>query len=97
MSNKLLWEPSSERISNSNAIKFIELVKKNYNYEGKTFNDLWKWSVSHPKEFWNSVWDFSGIIGEKGARLSNEAKNFWEYRYFPDAKLNFAENFLQKK
>lgn len=97
MTHKLLWEPTEERIQNSNAVKFIQLVKDTYGYNGKTFNDLWKWSVTHPKEFWNAVWDFGGVIGDKGGRLANDAEKFWEYRYFPDAKLNFAENFLQRR
>ncbi len=97
MSHKLLWKPSKERIESSNAIRFIELVKSMYNYKGESFYDLWNWSVTHPKEFWNAIWDFGNIIGEKGERLSNGAEKFWEHRYFPDAKLNFAENFLQRK
>jgi acetoacetyl-CoA synthetase len=68
------------------------------NFTGSTFNDLWKWSVSNPNDFWNAIWDFCGIIGEKGSdRVSNVPKNFWEHRYFPDAKLNFAENLLRRK
>ena len=58
MIHKFLWEPTEERIQNSNATKFIQLVRRTYGYSGSTFNDLWRWSVSHPKEFWNAVWDF---------------------------------------
>lgn len=97
MSHELLWTPSEERIQNSNAVRFIQMVKETSDYDGKTFNDLWNWSVTHPKEFWNAIWDFGQIIGEKGGRLSNDAPKFWEHRYFPDAKLNFAENFLQRR
>lgn len=97
MSHKLLWKPTQDQIDNSNAIRFIRQVQDKYNYKGETFNDLWKWSVEHPCEFWDAVWDFGGVIGEKGGRLSNGAKNFWEHRYFPDGSLNFAENFLQRR
>ena len=88
MSHKLLWEPCEDRIKNSNASQFIKLVKETCGYDGKTFSDLWRWSVSHPKEFWNAVWDFGKVIGEKGERLSNGAERLWERRYFPDAKLD---------
>ncbi|MBE6447361.1 MAG: acetoacetate--CoA ligase [Alphaproteobacteria bacterium] len=97
MSHKLLWSPTEDRIANSNASQFIRLVKKMYDYDGKSFHDLWKWSVTHPQEFWNAIWDFGEIIGDKGSKLSNGAEKFWEHKYFPDAKLNFAENFLQRK
>jgi acetoacetyl-CoA synthetase len=98
MSGRLLWTPSSERIKNSNAHAFIKLVSGRYGFTGTTFRDLWKWSVGNPYDFWDSVWDFSDIIGEKGSnRISNGASKFWEHRYFPDAKLNFAENLLKRR
>lgn len=98
MSRELLWTPSEERIKNSNAAKFMKFVEERCQFSGSTFHDLWEWSVSNPKDFWNAIWDFCGVIGEKGSsRISNEAKNFWEHRYFPDAKLNFTENLLRKR
>ncbi|MDR1908133.1 MAG: hypothetical protein LBQ43_04730, partial [Holosporales bacterium] len=98
MSHELLWTPSEERIANSNASRFVALVKERCGFRGATFNDLWKWSVTNTCEFWNAVWDFTGVIGEKGSdRMSNGATKFWEHRYFPDAKLNFAENLLLRK
>ncbi len=98
MSRELLWTPSEERIKNSNATKFMKFVEERCKFSGSTFHDLWEWSVSNPNDFWNAIWDFCGVIGEKGSgRISNEAKNFWEHRYFPDAKLNFTENLLRRR
>lgn len=98
MVHELLWTPSNERVKSSNAYNFMKLVKERNGFSGQTFHDLWEWSVSHTADFWNAIWDFCGVIGEKGsARLSNGANKFWEHRYFPDAKLNFAENLLYKK
>lgn len=98
MSHKLLWTPSEERIANSNAKKFMDIVAQTRGFSGTKFYDLWKWSVTNPNEFWDSIWDFSNIIGDKGSDvISNGAKKFWEHRYFPDAKLNFAENFLKRR
>ncbi|MBR1735208.1 MAG: AMP-binding protein, partial [Alphaproteobacteria bacterium] len=98
MSNTALWTPSEERIANSNAMRFIKQVKEKSNFNGTTFHDLWEWSVNNPESFWDNVWDFGDIIGEKGSdRISNGKEKFWEHRYFPDAKLNFAENFLKRR
>lgn len=97
MSHKLLWTPTQDRIDNSNAMKFIKLIRERCNFKGKSFHDLWKWSVENPCDFWNAVWNFGNIIGEKGERISNGAKKFWEHKYFPDAKLNFAENLLKRR
>ncbi|MDR2794893.1 MAG: acetoacetate--CoA ligase [Holosporaceae bacterium] len=98
MSHNLLWTPSQKRIDNSNATKFINLVRKSRGFSGSTFHELWKWSTENPTMFWDAVWDFGDIIGEKGSdRISNGAEKFWEHRYFPDATLNFAENFLKRR
>ncbi|MDR1551216.1 MAG: acetoacetate--CoA ligase [Holosporaceae bacterium] len=97
MSGELLWTPSKERIANSNVRRFMDAVEKSNGFRGSTFHDLWKWSVTHPTDFWDAVWDFGNIIGEKGERLSNGAGRFWEHRYFPDARLNFAENLLKRR
>ncbi|MDR2766301.1 MAG: acetoacetate--CoA ligase [Holosporaceae bacterium] len=98
MSGKLLWTPSSDRIKDSNANAFMKLVSSRCGFAGTTFRDLWKWSVDNSYDFWDAVWDFSDVIGEKGSgRISNGALKFWEHRYFPDAKLNFTENLLKRK
>jgi acetoacetyl-CoA synthetase len=94
MAHELLWTPSEERIKSSNVHRFMKKLK---GFDGKTFNELWKWSVENPRDFWNAVWDFGDVVGEKGERISNEAGKFWEHRYFPDAKLNFAENLLKRR
>ncbi|MCR5224854.1 MAG: acetoacetate--CoA ligase [Alphaproteobacteria bacterium] len=98
MSRELLWTPSEERIKNSNAAKFMKFVEDRCGFSGTSFHDLWSWSVTHPNDFWNAIWDFCGIIGEKGSsRISNGAEKFWEHRYFPDARLNFTENLIRKR
>lgn len=97
-SNTPLWTPSKERIENSNAMKFMKQVSEKSGFAGSTFHDLWEWSVNNPEPFWDNIWDFGDIIGEKGSnRISNGKEKFWEHRYFPDAKLNFAENFLKRQ
>ena len=49
--------------------------------------------MTHPDAFWNLVWDFCGIVGEKGARLMDGGA-MPGAKFFPDARLNFAENLL---
>ena len=97
MLHQLLWTPSQDRIERSNAKRYMDTIAKNAGFSGSSFHDLWKWSVENPTVFWNSIWDFCDIIGDKGERLSNGAEKFWEHRYFPDARLNFAENLLRRR
>jgi acetoacetyl-CoA synthetase len=60
------------------------------------YRDLHAWSVKHPDLFWDLLWDFGGVIGEKGARLAVDLDAMPGAKFFPDAKLNFAENLLRR-
>ena len=98
MSGELLWEPSGERISHANISKFITYINNKYSQEIANYQELWTWSVENNYDFWNAIFDFCDIIyREKGARVCNGEQEFWKHRYFPDAKLNFAENLLWKR
>ncbi len=91
---KFLWEPSGERKEESLLEDFSKYIsiKSNYN-----FKNLWKWSVDHPEEFWSKFWDYSKIIGDKGKEIIKYNKIFNKTKFFPDSKLNYAENILKKK
>ena len=91
---KFLWEPSSKRKKESLLEDFSKYIniKSNYN-----FKNLWKWSVDHPEEFWSKFWDYSNIIGDKGEEIIKYNKIFNKTKFFPDSKLNYAENILKKK
>jgi len=57
---------------------------------------LHRWSVEWPGEFWGLVWDALGVIGERGARVLEPApERLRQALWFPDARLNFAENLLR--
>ncbi len=61
------------------------------------FQDLWRWSVGHKEDFWNWVWDNCGVIGDKGATVFKSAARMQDCKFFPDAKINFAENLLRRR
>ena len=89
-----LWEPSIKKKEESLLEDFSKFVnfKSNYN-----FKNFWKWTVDHPEEFWSKFWDYSKIIGDKGKEIIKYNKIFNETKFFPDSKLNYAENILKKK
>ena len=91
---KFLWKPSDTKKEESlleDFSKFINL-KSNFN-----FKNFWRWSVDHPEDFWSKFWDYSKIIGDKGKEIIKYDKTFNKTKFFPDSKLNYAENILKKK
>jgi acetoacetyl-CoA synthetase len=61
------------------------------------YSDLYRYSIDQPSEFWRDVWTFCGIRGEMGDRLVENPHTMPGARFFPDARLNFAENLLRRR
>ena len=92
-----LWKISEEKLKKTNLTQYSIFLEKNYNVNfDKDFNKLWKWSVDNKKIFWKSIWDFTKVKGELGNTLLRESKVFFKNKFFPEAKLNYAENILKK-
>jgi len=92
--NKYLWKPSEQNKQESLLEDFSKFINFKSNHSFKT---LWKWSVDHPEEFWSKFWDYSKIIGDKGNEIIKYNKIFNKTKFFPNSKLNYAENILKKK
>lgn len=92
-----LWTPAQERIKQANCTAFIEIVASLYPHiKIHGLKELYAWSIKEPEAFWNLVWDFVPIIGDKGAAPHlAEAGSMLDARWFPNASLNFAENLLR--
>ncbi|MEZ4529039.1 MAG: acetoacetate--CoA ligase [Desulfobacterales bacterium] len=93
---KLLWQPSEERVKNSNMYKFMARINKKYNRNFRSYEELWKWSVDNIPQFWAEMWDTAGIIASKPFEqvIDNPAK-MPGAKWFSGARLNFAENLLR--
>ena len=63
---------------------------------GGDYDALWRWSITEQPAFWAALWDFCGVVGERGGRVLVDGDRMPGARYFPDARLNFAENLLRR-
>ena len=95
--NEILWNPSKQRIQASSIYHFIKHVNFNCKLKINSFEALHKWSIESRSDFWNEVWNFYKIIGEKGKMpYLKPENNLPESQFFPFGKLNYAENMLKK-
>ena len=101
MENKdlnVLWSPSSKIKEESNLNQFIKnFVDEFKNQSDVKYEELWKWSIEKPEKFWDSIWDYSNVLGEKGEILLKDKDKMPGARFFPNAKLNYTENVLKNK
>lgn len=98
-----VWIPSSKRRASASLREFARLAAdlgapislEDIN-SAAYYRALHDWSIREPDIFWEAVWDFCDCIGDKGAYpFFVEGKTMQQGRFFPDARLNFAENLLR--
>ena len=91
-----LWEPSPERVRSSQLSAFARFAgeRAGLPLRAENYAELHAWSVAEPQAFWTAVWDFCGIIGERGEVVLRDSDRMPGARWFPEARLNFAENLL---
>ncbi len=91
----MLWTPDASRIKSTEISAFISYVNKKCGLLIEAYDQLYQWSISEKEAFWSCYWDFAGIVGEKGDRILIDGNDIENAVWFPDARLNYAENLLQ--
>src|SRR5687767_7584579 len=110
MDDSPLWTPDPRHVQRANLTAFIAQVKRE-KPEGSEgvgdFPSLYRWSVERPDAFWPQVWRFCGIIADEptgGLPWDNVVVGLERMappdpelgpRWFPGARLNFADNLLR--
>jgi acetoacetyl-CoA synthetase len=97
MTSAKLWEPSPERIAKATITDFTRALAGRSGTALSDYHALWRWSVENPAAFWNAIWDYTGVIGERGARTLVDGDRMPGAKWYPDARLNFAQNLLERR
>ena len=93
-----LWTPSPERVAAANLTAFIGEVEAEFSTPLPDYAALYRWSVAEPESFWRAVWSFSRVIAEtQGEVVLQDADKMPGARFFPEARLNYAENLLRRR
>jgi len=94
----ILWRPDPEFLAAARLTDFARGDPRTAECaEGYDFARLHAWSLERSDAFWSRLWDFCQIIGEKGERVLADGARMPGARWFPDARLNFAENLLRPR
>jgi acetoacetyl-CoA synthetase len=90
-----LWQPGFERAAATRVAAFMAQCGLRSAIAFRGYAELWHWSVERPEEFWSSVWDFCGVVGDKGRTILQHGERMPGARWFPEAAINYAENLLR--
>jgi len=92
-----LWQPTQKQIDQSLMSEFMRFANDHGKRSFSDYDGLYQWSIDSKEDFWSTLWDFCGVIGDKGERVLIDGDDIEKAQWFPDARLNFAENLLRKK
>lgn len=95
---KVLWKPSSDRSSNSRMNEYMQLVNKKFNKNYTDYFELYDWSIENIPDFWGSFWEYADIKNsDYFTSVVDDNKKMPGAKWFDGARLNYAENLLQKR
>jgi acetoacetyl-CoA synthetase len=92
-----LWTPSKERIETAPMTAFMKAAALKSGLALSSYAELHRWSIDDREAFWSLVWDFCGIVGDKGEVVLADGEKMPGATFFGEASLNFAENLLRKR
>ncbi len=98
MSEQPLWQPSPERVASASISAFMKEAGKRAGRSFAGYGELYQWSIDQPEQFWPAVWDFCQIIASvRGERVLADGDKMPGAKWFPEARLNFAQNLLRRR
>ena len=93
-----LWRPDEARVAGSHITRFAGQLANSTGNSFETYAELHHFSVENREVFWSALWDYAGIVGEKGAGpYVRNGDAITKTRWFPEARLNYAENLLRRR
>jgi acetoacetyl-CoA synthetase len=96
--DKPIWQPSPGRIANANLTAFMRQARERWGVAADDYAALHRWSLAEPEQFWQSVWSCCGAIGElRDGPVLEDGHRMPGARWFPEARLNYAENLLRRR
>ena len=93
-----LWQPSAEQIDNSHMRRFQQQLESNLNLSFGDYEQLHRWSIDSPEQFWEQLWHYTDIRSSQPyTSVLKHGDRFPGAQWFEGAKLNFAENLLRNR
>jgi acetoacetyl-CoA synthetase len=92
-----IWSPSPQRAAAANLTRFMACVNARQGLQMASYDDLYRWSIDSPAQFWTEVARFADVRASfvKDGPVIENPRSLPGARFFPGAQLNFAENLLR--
>ena len=91
-----LWQPSQSRIEQTNLWRFIQSINATHQLDITDFHQLHQWSIDFSDLFWEQIWHQCNLVtSHKGNIILHDSSKMPGALWYPEAKLNSAENLLK--
>lgn len=95
--NQVLWQPSDIRKTHANITRFMELAETRFGVKISGYEELYQWSIDNSTSFWDLLWQFANVkAANKGNQILINPDKMPGAQWFPEARLNYAENLLKQ-
>jgi acetoacetyl-CoA synthetase len=91
----VLWEPDDKTVRDARVTRFMTWLDGRGTLDASGYQDLWHWSVTDPAAFWSAVWDYFGVLGDRGDGPVLDGQGMPDVQWFGGATLNYARNALR--
>ena len=98
MKTEALWSPAEHTKQHSQLAAYWQRIETSTQMQFQNYRELHQWSIRHKEAFWRSIIEQTSIIYE--GELSPafiEKPHFKDCLWFPNLKLNYAENLLHRR
>jgi len=93
-----LWKPDPDHAATTHMARFIRFAGEHSAPEVDDYDSLYRFSIDRPEEFWTAIWEFGGVrASRRGEKVTDNWPAMPGTRWFPEARLNFAENLLRRE
>jgi acetoacetyl-CoA synthetase len=90
-----LWEPTERSVSDAKITRYAGWLAGGRGPRLSGYDEIWRWSVAEPAEFWASLWDYFGVLGHRGDGAVLSGGPMPDVQWFAGATLNYARNALR--
>jgi acetoacetyl-CoA synthetase len=92
-----IWEPSEQAIESAQLTQFARQLVRKHKLDFNTYPEFYAWTCDNPEQFWSEVWDGCGVVAaKKGSTVLVDGNKMPGAKWFPEARLNLAENLLRR-
>ena len=87
-----LWEPDQQQINEAAITKFRKWLENEKELSLPDTDTLWEWSTTEVESFWESVWEYTGVLSHNSYSTVLSSHEMPGAKWFEGATLNYTEN-----